>query len=442
MKFSCERCGKKYATAEQPVPGRVYKLKCKACGHLVVVRGAVETAATGGAPVAVAQPAAAPGLPPCGEAIAPARMPTSGVPLAGTTELRLPLASEPTQEVVARTRPPVAVTASPAPPPENAFAPPPADPGYVDIFADSPDAARAAAPEGSSDLAAAPEPTAPPADPFLAAARSSLPETFGGPSADPFAPMRAELEAAATGDVPRPDGASRPLATPKFPEIPRPPVQKQGLPIALISAGVLVMVVILGLAVTSVGGKKPPPAAAPQVTAAQPVANPAPAPEPPPPVEPAATAPAPEPKPSRPARVERAAERQHRPERKPDPRPQQVAAAAAEPPPRKEPQVDLPVASEGLSQDQIQKVLVSTRKAFDGCIASAGKDSSRTLDGRKVALRLNIQPNGTVTYPTLDDVDLNATALGSCLKSAARLMVFPKFKGDPLRIEVPLTLSR
>ena len=38
MKFSCERCGKKYATAENPAPGRVYKLRCKACGHLIVVK--------------------------------------------------------------------------------------------------------------------------------------------------------------------------------------------------------------------------------------------------------------------------------------------------------------------------------------------------------------------------------------------------------------------
>ena len=38
MKFSCDRCGKKYATAETPAPGRVYKLKCKACGHVIVVK--------------------------------------------------------------------------------------------------------------------------------------------------------------------------------------------------------------------------------------------------------------------------------------------------------------------------------------------------------------------------------------------------------------------
>jgi DNA-directed RNA polymerase subunit RPC12/RpoP len=41
VKFSCERCGKRYATAETPAPGRVYKIKCKACGHLIVVKASV-----------------------------------------------------------------------------------------------------------------------------------------------------------------------------------------------------------------------------------------------------------------------------------------------------------------------------------------------------------------------------------------------------------------
>jgi hypothetical protein len=108
---------------------------------------------------------------------------------------------------------------------------------------------------------------------------------------------------------------------------------------------------------------------------------------------------------------------------------QQVAAAS------------LGEASEALTQDQVQKVLSSSRKAFDTCIASAGKSSGVALDGRRVMLRLNIQPTGSVTYPTLDDVTLNGTDLGSCLKSAARVMVFPRFKGDPMHVELPLVLA-
>ena len=86
-------------------------------------------------------------------------------------------------------------------------------------------------------------------------------------------------------------------------------------------------------------------------------------------------------------------------------------------------------------------MLSSTRKAFDNCILTSGSAGEVKLDGRKVILNLNIQSSGAVTYPTLDDVTLNGTELGSCLKSAARLMVFPKFKGDTMHVQVPLVLQ-
>ena len=75
-----------------------------------------------------------------------------------------------------------------------------------------------------------------------------------------------------------------------------------------------------------------------------------------------------------------------------------------------------------------------------GTIVESARGTDVKLDGRRVMLRLNIQESGTVTYPTLDDVTLNGTELGSCLKSAARLMVFPKFKGETLHVEVPLVM--
>ena len=66
MKFSCGRCGKKYATAETPAPGRVYKIKCKACGHLIVVKAssaAQQTATTELRPPTTELPAASAPLP-------------------------------------------------------------------------------------------------------------------------------------------------------------------------------------------------------------------------------------------------------------------------------------------------------------------------------------------------------------------------------------------
>jgi len=184
------------------------------------------------------------------------------------------------------------------------------------------------------------------------------------------------------------------------------------------------------------------------VKVAEPAPPPEPAPEPK--VEPKAE-PKAEPKPApKPAPVV-----EKRPEPRPAPRPAEkrpepakVATAAPTPPPPapvpEEPktetrEVSLPDADVALTPEVVQRVISANRKAFSSCIASAG--GSVTLDGRRVALRLTVSSNGAVTYPTLDDVTLNSTEMGQCLKSAARLMIFPKFKGDPYHVEVPLTLS-
>jgi hypothetical protein len=430
VKFSCERCGKKYATADKPVPGRVYKLKCKACGHLIVVR----PTAGGQAPAAPALAVAPPEV--TLEIGAPESATPTPAPIAAAPPVPpLPRASEPTMQV------------SSAPAAGDDFQLKSGDTGYVDLFADGP----------PSDRANSPAPTA---DPFaVAAAAAAAASAPASPALDkdPFADVRAELAAVAAAEA-RPADASPPLATPKVPDIPRPPPQKQGSPVLLIGGGALVMLGIMVFALVKFGGQKAEsaPTAAPTPVAAAPTPAPTPPPAAAEPVQPAATPPepvaaAPEPKPEpkvappREVRREPKPEPKRRPEpkpAKPEPKPEpRVAQAPPPPPPREERNVDLPDVGEGLSQDVIQKVLASTRKAFDDCIVTAGKKSDVKLDGRKVVLRLNIQPNGTVTYPTLDDVQLNATPLGGCLKQAARLMVFPKFSGDPLRIEVPLVLN-
>lgn len=38
MKFVCDRCGKRYASVDEPAAGRVYRIRCR-CGHVIVVRG-------------------------------------------------------------------------------------------------------------------------------------------------------------------------------------------------------------------------------------------------------------------------------------------------------------------------------------------------------------------------------------------------------------------
>ncbi|HVU51349.1 MAG TPA: GYF domain-containing protein, partial [Polyangia bacterium] len=53
MKIVCDSCGTKYSIADEKVRGKVFKIRCKKCSHIIVVRGTNEAAAA-------ATPAAAP----------------------------------------------------------------------------------------------------------------------------------------------------------------------------------------------------------------------------------------------------------------------------------------------------------------------------------------------------------------------------------------------
>ncbi len=53
MKIVCDSCGTKYSIADEKVRGKVFKIRCKKCSHIIVVRGG-ET----GGPEAAAAPAA------------------------------------------------------------------------------------------------------------------------------------------------------------------------------------------------------------------------------------------------------------------------------------------------------------------------------------------------------------------------------------------------
>ena len=400
MKFSCERCGKKYSTAETPAPGRAYRIDCKACGHLVIVKASPE-------PPSEAAYGRQPGTEQHGGDS------TQEISMTGIDDL-------PAGEDKAAS----------------------ADALYVDLFAD------------------APRPDVEQTDPFLAA-RGLVPEAHAESSSprEPHAPLRRPLSpmAAATPSPPRFTGHVA-TTTPKIPDIPRPPKHGSALPMALIGAGALVVIGIVAFVL--LGGRAPvaPPRAAVQAdsTVALPEARRQAA-SPPGPPAPVAAAPD-APKPPKPAVDTRSADerrprergardakererlareqraRAERDERQADDRERrrrdsEVVAAAN--------QQDDPG---GLSQAAVERVLTSTRNAFESCILAAARSRDVTLDGRRVLLRLNIQNTGAVTYPTLDDVTLNGTELGSCLKNAARLMVFPKFKGDPLHVEVPLAL--
>jgi predicted Zn finger-like uncharacterized protein len=45
MKIVCDSCGTKYSISDEKVRGKVFKIRCKKCSHIIVVRGTNETAA-------------------------------------------------------------------------------------------------------------------------------------------------------------------------------------------------------------------------------------------------------------------------------------------------------------------------------------------------------------------------------------------------------------
>ncbi|ABC82791.1 zinc-ribbon domain-containing protein [Anaeromyxobacter dehalogenans] len=401
MKFSCDRCGKRYATADTPIPGRVYKLKCRACGHVIVLKGPAADA-----------PASAP--PPRRAAVAPAP-PPAPTPVPTVTAVEIPPqppadpAPEPLPPLEAPPLEPLLPEPSGAnagppalavPPPAPRAEPEPADAGYVDLFE-----------EGSlGDGTGLPLARGP---------RSGPP-----PSGD---------EASGELPAPPPQPAAPPLPTPRVPDLPRPPTEQRGAPLKLIGLGVLVMLGIVAVAVWRGTGRtapsRPPaPASAPAAKAPEAApASPAPAPVTPQPPPGAAAAPGTE------APATAPAPESARPAAEPQ-RPSRAPASA--------PAADAGEASGSLTPERIQQVIATSRPRFDACLAEARPGRGLALDGRTVNLRVAITPAGAATYPTFDDVTIGSTELGACLKAAARQMAFPRFEGEPVRIEVPITLPR
>ncbi len=51
MKIVCDSCATKYSISDDKVRGKVFKIRCKKCSHIIVVRGTADAAA---APAAAA----------------------------------------------------------------------------------------------------------------------------------------------------------------------------------------------------------------------------------------------------------------------------------------------------------------------------------------------------------------------------------------------------
>src|SRR5436190_15428089 len=54
MKIVCDSCATKYSISDDKVRGKVFKIRCKKCSHIIVVRGTNEAAASATPGIAVA----------------------------------------------------------------------------------------------------------------------------------------------------------------------------------------------------------------------------------------------------------------------------------------------------------------------------------------------------------------------------------------------------
>src|SRR5664279_1603987 len=55
MKIVCDSCATKYSISDDKVRGKVFKIRCKKCSHIIVVRGTTDAAAAAPAPAAGAE---------------------------------------------------------------------------------------------------------------------------------------------------------------------------------------------------------------------------------------------------------------------------------------------------------------------------------------------------------------------------------------------------
>lgn len=445
MRFTCPRCGKKYASADEPAPGRVYSLTCR-CGTKITVKGpepssgapataqvaghggdafpAERRRVQGGAPVSSVDAGSLPGK--GGPGGWTSRTQTTQIPLKEAT---------PT--------PPSLAPRAPLPAP----APPQAAP--LDPFADMPDLQAAARGE-ARPLTSIPE------------IRSQPPQPQAAPQGyDPFAAQQGllldrrealELGSEPSAFEPRIDAGATPgdALEVAFPEqkpstVPRRPARAV-LP-RVASPGRGRMALAVGVVALMGGGaaaawfflgqtRSTPPAEAvthappPQPVAPAP-AQPAPAPPPAAGPPPAAAAP---PTTASPARPHPAAAR---PTTATAATPTAAAPTAA-PPARPAPAA--PPARRELTSAEVSAAIRGSAKAFSACVAEAA-DKEPALMGRRVGFLITVNPSGAVTEPRLDDPETDASALGACLKDTARRMVFPAYGGEPFQVRIPMTLG-
>jgi predicted Zn finger-like uncharacterized protein len=406
--FACDRCGRRYSVPDERVEGRAFRVTCKSCGNVIVVR-------PGSAAPAASAPAQAAPRP-----VAPAASPARSVsdPFAPPAATPDAFAAGPTVEA---TRP----APQPAPMPRSPAGAPPAQP--------------APAPATVRD-----------AERGLTAAEMAWMADDGSgrrPGPEPLLPEVEETE---------PDQPSDPAPTErKGPGIPR-------IVLAAVVLGAAAAVAVALIWPRWRSGPTPTPKP-PAVVADAPAPPPAPPPAAPPPVvavpepappaatpsRPSASPPAAAPTHSRPgahfepgtvivARVRRKeAHKLNRKDRKLLDLLARKHDQAAPPEPVEKLDLDT---GRSLDPAAVERVMAESQGAFSGCVTRAAK-AGGVPNADRATLLLTVARSGEVSTAWVAEVDLSRTRLGRCLVGAARRLIFPAFEGDPVDVSIPLVLE-
>ncbi len=98
-------------------------------------------------------------------------------------------------------------------------------------------------------------------------------------------------------------------------------------------------------------------------------------------------------------------------------------------------------AQAGPPQEVIDRVVRKAQGAFEGCITQALRKGARFRDGKAV-LTATVAASGTVTKAAFDRKDVENSEMGRCIKARARKLVFPRFTGEAVDVEIPLILTK
>jgi predicted Zn finger-like uncharacterized protein len=92
------------------------------------------------------------------------------------------------------------------------------------------------------------------------------------------------------------------------------------------------------------------------------------------------------------------------------------------------------------SPDLLKKKVDESMPALQGCVDEAVQREPALRVG-KILILTTVAPSGEVTSTRIDKKNVDQSALGACLKAAARNIHFPSFTGEAFPLDIPVVVA-